>query len=330
MKRLIKCIAGILLCSIVCSCNGRTASKTNDILALYSKTIVINEGTSDFDFERTMHIMELISNLESDTNIIVKGELDYAIADSIRELPEGIKVSLDLSEVEVTYIGGFERCTALTSVILPEGAKGIETRAFNDCTSLKTIFIPATVKQISDGAFLGCGKLSEFIVSSKNNNFYAKDGGLYERKTDRLIAWPSAGGNITIPKTCKSIGYFAFKKCNLLTNITIPETVKTIEMHAFDECSSLKEIQISNGVKEIGGDAFLCCTSLEEITIPKSVKKMGYAMFAGCTSLTTITFLNNVDMEKISNYYCDGLLPQLKTLYCNGQRYEWSQFEEEK
>ena len=67
-----------------------------------------------------------------------------------------IKVSLDLSgTMGLTAIGNeaFQSCTALESIVLPDGLESIGGESFADCYSLKSIEIPASVTSIGKEAF---------------------------------------------------------------------------------------------------------------------------------------------------------------------------------
>ena len=55
--------------------------------------------------------------------------------------------------------GAFQDCTALTSVILPDGVTEIQDNAFQLCTSLKTVTIPASVTLLRNCAFDTCPNL---------------------------------------------------------------------------------------------------------------------------------------------------------------------------
>lgn len=78
-----------------------------------------------------------------------------SIADDVRpvgyfEIPDG---------VECIFDGAFFKDLALTAIILPEGLKEIQMRAFQRCDGLEMIYIPASVEIIGSDAFDGCKKL---------------------------------------------------------------------------------------------------------------------------------------------------------------------------
>ena len=61
-------------------------------------------------------------------------------------LPEGIEIIGKSAFVDLE----------ITSIVLPEGVKEIETRAFLRCNNLKSVHLPSTLKKIGDYAFCGC------------------------------------------------------------------------------------------------------------------------------------------------------------------------------
>ena len=82
---------------------------------------------------------------------------------------------------------------------------------------------------------------------------------------------PEYKGSITIPSTVsyngkdyevKSIGYEAFRCCNLLISVTIPEGVTSIGKNAFHSCFSMTSVIIPSSVTSIDEWAFAACQSL--------------------------------------------------------------------
>ena len=134
---------------------------------------------------------------------------------SLHNIPNGVMVELDLSRsVGITEIG-FD--------------------AFRNCTSLTGIFIPSSVTQIAQTAFEGCTSLTKFTVDERNHYFSSDPTGrmLLSKDGKKLLAYPSATGNVIIPASITEIGNFAFYSCTNLTSITIPGSVTDIWGNAF-------------------------------------------------------------------------------------------------
>ena len=60
----------------------------------------------------------------------------------------------------------------------------------------------------------------------------------------------------------KTIGRYAFYKCEMLANVTMGSGIKSIGTDAFRECGSITQIMIPDGVTSIGGSAFMNCEAL--------------------------------------------------------------------
>jgi len=151
----------------------------------------------------------------------------------------------------VVQIGShaFHGCTELTSVVIPEGVRGILSSAFEGCENLENITIPPGVTDLQWQLFKGCAKLT----------------------------------SVTLPEGITEINGDTFKGCKSLTRVTIPSSVKTIWDSAFSGCSSLREVTIPEGVTSIRSFAFDGCSSLVNVTIPASVTSIDSTAFSGTT-----------------------------------------------
>ena len=175
-----------------------------------------------------------------------------------------------LEPSNITSIGGyaFRKCTALTSVTLPEGVERIGESAFSECAALTSVALPKGV-DIGNSAFSECAKLTR----------------------------------VTIPDGVKNIGDHAFQNCNALVSITIPASVTNIGSAAF-YITALTSVTIPDGVKTIGEGAFQNCNALVSVTIPASVTTIGRNAFLTTASLKSIT----VDAANPNYASFDGIL----------------------
>lgn len=136
---------------------------------------------------------------------------------------------------------------------IKEGTLTIADKAFYSCTDLTDLTIPKSVKNVGKLLFTNCAQLENISVSKDNKYFSAKDAILYNKnKTEVLTASGGISGNITLPKTVKSIRNSAFQQCSCFTGIKLPEGLEKIGDEAFYACTSLKKINIPDSVKEVG------------------------------------------------------------------------------
>lgn len=82
----------------------------------------------------------------------------------------------------------------------------------------------------------------------------------------------------------------AFAYSDPLETMTLPKTVKTIGDYAFDQCRGLMDINLDEGIETIGKHAFCSCEKLTRgMTFPKSLTKISAEAFKD-VYLPTITF----------------------------------------
>jgi hypothetical protein len=214
----------------------------------------------------------------------------------------------------VASIGGFAfcRCGALRELVVPPNVKNLEDYAFFDltglervtlsegvehigeyafcgCGSLTDVAIPASVESVDAYAFYACNNLTNIEVSAESAHFMDKDGVLFSRDMETLVAYPPGlSGAYAIPDGVKTVGEGAFYWVSGLTGVTIPDSVTYIGYEAFHYCHGLKFLALGNGVEGFGIDAFRDCTRLKAAYFPASMDgKMitGLRLPSGCTNV---------------------------------------------
>ena len=121
-----------------------------------------------------------------------------------------------------TKIGGFARCTSITSITLPSTITSIRNAAFSGCTGLTSITLPDGVIEIGNNAFERCSNMTSINMGNK----------------------------------VQTIGTGTFHECRKLANITLSDSLISIGGSAFEDCTALKNIVIPASVKSIGRYAF--------------------------------------------------------------------------
>ena len=193
-------------------------------------------------------------------------------------------------------------CYNLTNVTIGNGVKEILIGAFMNCPKLTSVVLPDSVTSIEKVAFKACDNLTKFVVSENNENYSTSDDGkiLFNKDKTKLIAYPSAKGNIRIPDSVTSIDASFFYGQNL-TGVTIGKNVTIIDDHAFIWCNNLETVVLSDSVTHIGNGTFDGCDNLTSITIGKGVTTIEKDAFYSCDNLETVNYRGTQEQwEQIS------------------------------
>ena len=208
----------------------------------------------------------------------------------------------------VTSIGtvAFYGCSALTSVVIPEGVTSIGERAFSWCSSLTSVVIPESVTSIGRWTFSDCSALTSVVIPEGVTSIGESAFSFCDSLTsvvipegvtsicDSAFEGCSSLTSVVIPEGVTTIGDAAFYGCSSLTSVVIPKSMTTIGDWAFEGCSSLTSVVIPEGVTSIGDDAFSWCDSLTSVVIPESVTTIGDGAFSDCSSLTSVVIPEGV------------------------------------
>ena len=211
----------------------------------------------------TLLFLLSIGSINAQTTFIVDGlsytvteDTNVSVSKDATNPPTGpltIPATVTNSGIEYTVNAikdsGFDDCTGLTSVSIPNSVTSIGKEAFYDCTKLMSISIPETVMSIGEGAFSYCTGIK----------------------------------SIDIPKNLTSIEYNVFSNCTSLTSIDIPNSVKLIAQTAFYGCSDVTSINIPESVTSIGDGAFGYSKELLTVTVAwtSAIPPITHSVFSG-------------------------------------------------
>ena len=215
----------------------------------------------------------------------------------------------------------FDNCPKFSELKFGDNVRSIPSSGFESCTGLKNIVLPDSLTYMGFGCFLNCTGLTSVTYGKKMTytGYYAFDG-CTNLKTVRLtnaiksITSNSFSGcislsSISLPPGVTYIEQEAFSMCKALSSINIPDLVETIDEYAFSGCSGLTAITFPRSIKRIGKYAFWGCTGLASIIIPGSVNSIGDGGFWGCTGLTSITIPSSVNSIGSNPFsWCSGLI----------------------
>lgn len=209
---------------------------------------------------------------------------------------------LDLSQAEISEIGGCNGLTKLTDVKLPSETTQILDNAFSGCSSLSQINLD-NIAVIGKESFYNCDSLSILstpnLISIGSSAFRSCDNlqsiGLdkvreigesafsdcgivsadmpcLEHLGEEVFRWCERLRSVNLGSVITSIPYGSFTYCGMLSDIEIPSSVKEIKDYAL-EGTSLTSLTIPEGVVSIGSSA-ISSSRLEYISLPSTIKSM--------------------------------------------------------
>lgn len=142
--------------------------------------------------------------------------------------------------------------TDVEEVILPEGIKCIESKAFADCFNLKKINFPEGLETIKDRAFMNCGSLVEVILPTtliKIGDYAFHNAGI------KQLTLPD-------PKNVLSTGISVFSAIKV-KSINVPKNLR-LNKAMFSNCQQLRTVNFEADWVTIPERCFYYCTSLEK------------------------------------------------------------------
>lgn len=206
--------------------------------------------------------------------------------------------------------------TSVNLVLISEGIKTIESRAFNCCEDLISVVLPSTLENFEDEAFRLCDHLLEVYNLSDlgielsdmgpnvKNLYYDMEQSIgvifagdyvfyYDPVDDHyyLMEYYGSDASLVLPDNINGRSYDIFTNAflgNQLTSLTVSNGVNRIGEYAFSSCFHLAEVIISDSVVRIDDYAFAYCEWLRKITIGAKVTKIGEDAFEKCNSLVEI------------------------------------------
>ncbi len=239
---------------------------------------------------------------------------------------EGLRYYLNFEENYYEVMIG--TCTD-TKIVIPSTYDNKPVKAidgFNDCTFITEVDIPNSIEKIGDEAFSGCTSLQEINIPDSVNYI-----GWY--------AFADCTGlkHVYLGNGVKTLGWYAFRDCSGIMSVNFGNSLEEIGREAFSGCSSSLwyEVTIPNSITSIGSRAFNGCkviirweenpaiTEIKQATfegyagtsieIPEGVKSLGKNVFKDCPYLHTITFpnsLESIERQRFEN--CPSLQPKPK------------------
>lgn len=176
----------------------------------------------------------------------------------------------------------FNDCSALETVILPEGLETLGSHVFYNCGALTEVYIPQSVTAMGINTFDGCKSLVSIDLPDN----------LSALKYETFLRCTSLR-SVHMPANLINIENNAFMHCSSLEEIEIPAGVKTLtgggyNTGMFYQCTGLKKVIFNEGLENIGNNVFHECKGLLSLDLPQSLQTLGEYSFYGCISLTEV------------------------------------------
>jgi len=196
--------------------------------------------------------------------------------------------------------------TALTEVIVPEGAASIGARAFAGCSGLVSIIIPDSVTSFGTSAFDGCEDLYIYCSEGSAAAEYAQTNGIaygrednnvvpaglkYSRMRDyiRIDGYSGTEEKLILPDCIdgirvKEIGPLAFCDNTIIHSVQWPKYLEKISDYAFENCTNFSgDLIFPASLLEIGSNAFHNCPIGGRLVLPQKLEMIGAYAFQMCT-----------------------------------------------
>jgi|GEM_PF-4794482 len=216
------------------------------------------------------------------------GRLNINGSGAMEDMTEGQPWRAFLEQIKTVNVGysvksigaaAFKDCTALESVILPDGLLDIGSEAFNNCRVLPKLDLPGELQSVGEAAFEDCRALTGLLFPDGLEDIPAA-------VCRRCWALEVLG----LSENLKSIGDAAFDDCRVLPSVILPDGIEKVPENAFRDCFALTAIELSESLSEIASGAFENCRTLPYLELPTAIKTIGEDAFRGCDELSDVTF----------------------------------------
>ncbi len=221
----------------------------------------------------------------------------------------------------ITAYYGNETDLIVPDTINGKKVKGIASSAFEDDFRIKTVVLPDSATKINSKAFKGCSAL-EFVCG---NGITEIGTSAFELSSIASLYFPELTtiGNkafyeclqlttIVMPKLEK-IGDYGFQKTPELTEVMF-ESLLEIGASAFSE-SGVRSVSFPN-VTLVGMNAFASCENLVSASMPK-LTELSIGVFKNCTALKSVDMdmltkigansFRNTGLEKFSGRFVESV-----------------------
>lgn len=306
--------------------NGNQVITPDDGYLLTKGTVVKPDTLVPANIKKGVNIGGVVGEMESADSLagIIDGSLTHFVMppDKTQIAPYRFYnftnlVSADLGNVEHIGDSAFENCRSLTSIIIPETTKNIDSNAFYGCASVTNIS-GSFNGRVEDYAFGDCRKVSECDFSNFNINnlgeyaFYDFGALRPNERQKTLILDFSKSTFKNIPLQCFGASMYNYRKIN--EQFIFPPSVIGIGTYAFQYSDSCDFYFMSTIVPSLESSAWGNSTNIK-IFVPYN------AVNSYKTATNWVTQASN-----IIGYVGAGTLPvgsELPTINEEGYALTW-------
>lgn len=234
--------------------------------------------------------------------------LDYAFRDCAQLTTVVMNEGLKTINSEV-----FKNCTSLTAITLPEGLRDISSNAF-EASGLTSVTLPGSLAYLRVSAFKDCTSLTSITMaytpleSLPDDGWFSTDMKGVLSCDGRVFEGCTSLTDVTINRNWYPNTYsYPFENLNV-KHVTIGDHVTAITESTFRGVN-FESLSIGTGVTEIGYYAFQNASLPTGYAFPFSqIKKIGGSAFKECKNLPATVNLSQV--EEIGNeafYNCTDI-----------------------
>ena len=208
--------------------------------------------------------------------------------------------------------GLFRGCTSLTSVTFGSGVNYFDNSVFRGCTALETMTIPEGVSKIYGDVFTDCTSLTTLNIPASltdighGSGYFPGCTSLTTVNVDGSNPNFSSSDGLLLNKAGNTLVYYPMGRT--ATSITIPGGITSIGERAFFKNTTIQTLTVPSGVASIKDYAFYQCTSLTTLSLPNSLRTLAGYAFYNCTGLVSVDIPSGVNtMENTSFGGCSSL-----------------------
>ena len=293
------------------------------ILAIVIIFCSVPVGVNEINFSGFFDVEAKAANESELTFTLTPSEDSYSVKAANKEIAGDLIIPESYNGLPVTSIDylGFQNCSELTSVIIPESVTSVGGCSFISCTNLKSIYLPDSVQYIGENVF--------YDTAFYNDETNWKNGVLYINNHLVEADCNIISGDYAIKNGTITVASYAFYGCNKLTTLILPDSLMNIDYEALLACKELSCIEISEN-----NDDFVCidgvlyngnCTEIvwyslkntqSDFEIVDTLKSLDFWVFYGNNYLDKIIVSFNSQLSSIS--YSNDEVNQYELEYgCN-------------